>query len=103
MMNFMKQNSIKAFLIITLLGISQSAFSQSRSELSFDDSVLQVIAYQTSQSRGLKSRSEVVSEVKQRYGGEVLKVVLDEKKAVYRVRILMPDGRVRVVSVNAVP
>ena len=49
----------------------------------------------------LRSRSEVVREVKRRYNAEVLKIQLNSSKTAYRVRILMPNGRVREVSVNA--
>jgi len=49
----------------------------------------------------LRSRSEVVSEVKQRYKAKVLKVALNKQKTKYNVRVLMPSGKVRNLEINA--
>ncbi len=49
----------------------------------------------------VRSRSEVVREVKRRYNAEVLKVTLNKSRTAYKVRILMPNGRVREISVSA--
>jgi len=50
----------------------------------------------------VRSRSDAVSEVKRKYPNcEILKVKLDERKMVYRVRILTSKGRVSVISINA--
>ncbi len=49
----------------------------------------------------LRSRSEVVREVKRQYNAEVLKIRLNQQRTAYKVRILMPSGRVREVSVSA--
>ena len=50
----------------------------------------------------LRSRSDAISEVKRKYPNcEILKVKLDERSMVYRVRILTSEGRVSVVSINA--
>ncbi|MCH2191616.1 MAG: hypothetical protein MK188_11890 [Gammaproteobacteria bacterium] len=49
----------------------------------------------------LRSKSEVVREVKQRYNAEVLKISLNKQRATYQVRILLPNGRVKQISVNA--
>lgn len=49
----------------------------------------------------LKSRSEVVREVKRRYNARVIKISLNGAKTMYRVRILLPSGKVRNISVNA--
>lgn len=80
MKKIVKLFKIKSLLLIALLVLAAPALSQAQS---------------------LKSRSEVVSEVKRTYGGEVLKVVLNQKRKVYQVRVLMPDGRVRMVTVSA--
>lgn len=64
---------------------------------------LEVIELQLAKSGAIKSRSEVVNEVKRSYGRnvEVLKISLNSSKSSYQVRILMPDGKVKSVSVNA--
>ncbi len=49
----------------------------------------------------LKSRSDVIAEVKRRYNAEVLKISLDERQQVYRVRVLMKNGKVRNLQVSA--
>ena len=49
----------------------------------------------------IRSQSEVVREVKQRYDAQVLKITLNAQRSAYRVRILLPNGRVREVSVSA--
>ena len=48
-----------------------------------------------------RSRSEVVREIKQRYDAKVLKISLNEARAVYDVRVLMPNGKVRNMQVSA--
>ncbi len=55
----------------------------------------------SSDSSGLRSKSEVVREVKRKYDAEVLKISLNSSGNLYRVRILMPNGRIRDVSVSA--
>lgn len=54
-----------------------------------------------SQSNNVRSRSDVMREVKQRYNAEVLRIELDEKRMVYRVRVLMPNGKVKNITVSA--
>lgn len=49
----------------------------------------------------LRSRSDVMQEVKRRYNAEVLKISLDERQQVYRVRVLMPNGKVRNLTISA--
>jgi len=60
-------------------------------------------AYKLSQNDGanLRSRSDVIQEVKRQYNAEVLKISLNERKQVYRVRVLMPNGKVRNLRINA--
>jgi len=48
-----------------------------------------------------RSRSDVMSEVKQRYNAKVLKISLNEKSGTYSVRVLMPNGKVRSLQVSA--
>lgn len=50
---------------------------------------------------GWRSKAEVMREAKRRYDARVLKITLNEKREIYRVRLLMPNGKVRVVSVSA--
>lgn len=57
---------------------------------------------QYSQSRDLRSRSEVIREVKRRHpNAEILRIKLDERAMVYRVRVYLSDGVVKVVTVSA--
>ena len=52
--------------------------------------------------RALRSRSEVMQEVKRRYSGaEVLKIALNRSGTSYNVRVLMPSGKVRSLQVSA--
>ena len=53
------------------------------------------------QNNNVRSRSEVMQEVKQRYNAKVLKISLNEKAGVYKVRMLMPNGKVRSIQVSA--
>lgn len=48
-----------------------------------------------------RSKGEVVKEVKRRYNAKVLKISLNEQRAVYNVRMLMPSGKVRNIQVSA--
>ncbi len=49
----------------------------------------------------LRSKSEVMQEVKSSYNGQVVKMSLDEKTATYSVRVLLPNGKVKNISVSA--
>ena len=49
----------------------------------------------------VRSRSDVMSEVKSKYNAKVLKISLNEKAGVYNVRMLMPNGKVRSIQVSA--
>jgi hypothetical protein len=64
---------------------------------------VQLKPFQYSQNRrsNLRSRSDVIHEVKTRYNAEVLKITLDERQQLYRVRVLMPNGKVRNLQVSA--
>ncbi|RBP50845.1 PepSY domain-containing protein [Arenicella xantha] len=53
------------------------------------------------QSNGIRSRSEVVQEVKDRYNAKVLRIQLNKDRSVYKVRVLMPNGKVRDLSIRA--
>ena len=48
-----------------------------------------------------RSKGEVVEEVKNRYNARVLKISLNEARAVYNVRVLMPSGKIKNIKVNA--
>lgn len=52
-------------------------------------------------NKDIRSKSDVVREVKQRYNADVLKISLNSKGTAYKVRVLMPDGRVRQITVSA--
>lgn len=50
---------------------------------------------------GVRSKSEVVEQVKNQYDAQVLKIKLNSSKTKYQVRILLPDGKVRNITVSA--
>jgi uncharacterized membrane protein YkoI len=72
-------------------------------EASQSPNVGQFSAIQHTQNErdNLRSRSDVIQEVKRRYDAEVLKISLDERTQVYRVRVLMPNGKVRDLKISA--
>ena len=49
----------------------------------------------------IRSKSDVMREVKQRYNAKVLKISLNDKSGIYYVRVLMPNGKVRSLQVSA--
>lgn len=53
------------------------------------------------QSGDVRSRSEIIREVKDRYDAEILRIEYDDKRKVYKVRVLMPNGKVRDLTINA--
>lgn len=53
------------------------------------------------QNQPLRSKAEVVSEVKQRYQARVLKIRLNQSRTAYKVRVLLPNGKVKEVRVRA--
>lgn len=48
----------------------------------------------------LRSRSDVMNEVKKRYEAKVLKISLNSHTGIYHVRILLPNGKVRSVQIS---
>ena len=58
-------------------------------------------ASQVAQNDAIRSRSEVVQEVKERYNAKVLRIQLSRDQSVYKVRVLMPNGKVRDLSIRA--
>ena len=53
-------------------------------------------------SSNLRSKSDVINDVKNRYkGAKVLRIKLNSSGTSYKVRILMPSGKVKNVSVSA--
>lgn len=47
------------------------------------------------------SQSEVIRQVKDRYDAEVLRISLSKDRRYYKVRVLMPNGKVKNIQVNA--
>lgn len=76
--------------------------SQAQAQL---DTVLRPLRHAQSdrakENEKFRSRSEVMKEVKRRYDARVLKISLNRQKAVYNVRMLMPNGKVRSIQVSA--
>ena len=71
-------------------------------------SVLQPLLHTQANSRNssgsraaFRSKSEVMAEVKRRYGGQVLRISLNEQSASYSVRVLLPTGKVKNLQVSA--
>jgi len=56
---------------------------------------------QNSERDDFRTKSEVMRDVKRRYQARVLKIKLVESRGIYRVRLLMPNGKVRNISVSA--
>jgi hypothetical protein len=48
-----------------------------------------------------RSKADVIRDVKKRYDARVLKISLNEKRGIYRVRILMPSGKIRNITMSA--
>lgn len=46
-------------------------------------------------------KSDIMREVKNRYDAEVLRISLNNQGTAYRVRILLPNGRVKAVVIDA--
>jgi uncharacterized membrane protein YkoI len=79
-----------------------SAQSQEfRTPYSTNASQFGTIDYVQNGADNLRSRSDVMQEVKRRYNAEILKISLDERQQVYRVRVLMPNGKVRNLTISA--
>jgi len=53
------------------------------------------------QNGNVRSRSEIIREVKNRYDAEILRISYDKKREVYKVRVLMPNGKVRNLTISA--
>jgi uncharacterized membrane protein YkoI len=66
-----------------------------RSEVIWSNTISQ------NRSGNIRSRSEVIREVKNRYDAEVLRISLSKNGRHYNVRVLMPNGKVKNIQVNA--
>ena len=66
-------------------------------------SVVQPLRHSQAQSNSssFRSKSDVMREVKSRYNGQVVKISLNERSATYHVRVLLPNGKVKNLSINA--
>ncbi len=54
------------------------------------------------QSDAIKSKGEVIREVKRRYpNAKVLRVKLNQSGTAYQVRILLPNGKVKSIKISA--
>jgi len=65
------------------------------------ESVLVPLRHTQSTVAQYRSKKEVVQEVKRRSNAKVLKITLNKKTEMYRVRVLMPSGKVRLIRVSA--
>ena len=101
--------SILSFLclsdsVFAVSGGSQSPenfhqLDQDRSE--FVSVLLPIRQVQSQSSSALKSKSEVMREVKRRYNGQVVKISLNDRTQTYSVRVLLPNGKVKNLTVSA--
>ncbi|MFT6005191.1 MAG: hypothetical protein ACI9SX_000147 [Pseudoalteromonas tetraodonis] len=71
---------------------------QSSSQLG---NVLTPLRHSQNQKAKLRSRGDVMQEVKRRYDAKVLKITLNKQRQIYNVRVLMPNGKVRNIQVSA--
>lgn len=80
--------------------IEQQSLTRSRSSY---ESVLKPLRQAQSNRNGssYRSQSEVMREVKSRYNGRVVKMSLNESTAMYSVRVLLPNGKIKNISVSA--
>ena len=65
------------------------------------ENVIRPLRWVKNEDRKLRSKGEVMSEVKNRYNAKVLRISLNEKRGVYNVRILLPSGKVKNVQLSA--
>lgn len=105
----LKQTAQLALLVLAVcfgasnalaVSLDQKFKQNSNALISDTNSYLSQRYSQNSQDQ-LRSRAEIVGEVKQRYNGKVLKVTLNQQKTMYRVRVYMPNGKVRNLQINA--
>ena len=103
-----------SLLIMWLIGSDAFALnSQSRAEADYSKARYQSsvskqkvyrpwVLSQSSKSskKGLRSRSDVMNEVKKRYDAKVLKISLNSHTGIYNVRILLPNGKVRLIQIS---
>jgi len=97
---------LKLLLLMTLALFVSSvshvhAYESSHSFSKYSKSKKSVYKANRYAQNSFRSRSDVMHEVKQRYNAKVLKISLNEKAGVYYVRVLMPNGKVRSLKVNA--
>ena len=104
----------RLIVLLCLLSFSSAAFAHTRDQQTAElqpswqqqtyelRSVIRPIqSAQANQRNNFRTRSEVVREVKRRFNARVLKISLNRKRAVYNVRILLPNGKVRNLQVSA--
>lgn len=90
-------------LFIAGLGFSGSASAQTP----YGNSISRVpqagswVAQNEESKPDYRSKAEVMRDVKRRYDARVLKITLNRQRDIYRVRVLMPNGKVRNITVSA--
>jgi uncharacterized membrane protein YkoI len=77
---------------------THSLRQQSSGQLS---NILTPLRHSQNQKANLRSRNDVMQEVKRRYDAKVLKITLNKQREIYNVRVLMPNGKVRNIQVSA--
>ena len=85
---------LTALILVCWAGTNASAEALSRPGAWINATVV-------AQNGEIRSRNDVIQEVKRRYNAKVLRIELSRDQTVYHVRILMPDGKVRNLSINA--
>lgn len=108
---FRRLQSISLVLLVLCLLVPSSATANSaygepyrsirQSGEQLLETVLQPRRLAQNKRSELRSRSEVVEEVKRRYNARVLRISLNRQQEIYDVRVLMPNGKVKNIKMSA--
>ena len=92
----------KPILIISIVGSILLLLLNSSLALAYTDQS-RIVWGETeyAQSGNVRSESDIIREVKQRYKAEVLRINYNAKAKAYKVRVLMPNGKVRNLTISA--
>ena len=108
-----------AVIVVAIVGLSGNVYAlTAKSEVSINAPIIEEQSYSSNISSvlipirqaqaqpqknnsGLRSKNEVMQEVKSRYNGQVVKISLNDRTQMYSVRVLLPNGKVKNLSVSA--
>lgn len=63
--------------------------------------VITALRWAQREQNNFRSKADVIKEVKSRYQAKVLKVTLNERRATYTVRVLLPNGKIKTLRISA--